>query len=357
MEDRNQPFSRAVLFFFTFACVGISVWFLHSYASLFSSFFLAAMVVMTASPIGFWLEKHGAPRWLALLIAVLAALGATFIFAAVIGIAALRMLQIVPQFIDSFEQAQGGSGPILSYLGLTVQEIQALIPPAAVANMITGVLNSVRNSISMVGLVMLIVIFMVIEAFLVPAKFKNQDEFDESSAEIATGFTNNIRQYVSITSLLGLIGGAVLTLILYWLGIPFPGTWGVLYFIMNFVPMVGFWIAVIPPMMLAGMGGDTTAALVVLGSYMIISTIINQVVKPSIMRSGLDLSPFWSIMSLIVWSAILGPVGFIVGVPLTIALKELLFETDPQSHWIASFMGGGFNVVDEITVANEAPAE
>lgn len=125
------------------------------------------------------------------------------------------------------------------------------------------------------------------------------------------------------------------------LNIPFPALWGVLYLILNFVPMIGFWIAVIPPMLLAWQSGGATAALIVLGSYMIVSTIINQGVKPAVMRGGLDLSPFWSIMSLIIWSTILGPAGFIVGVPLTIALKELVFATDRQTRWVADLLGAG----------------
>ncbi len=193
----------------------------------------------------------------------------------------------------------------------------------------------------MFGLVILIVIFMVIEAFLMPLKFKNKPDIGALSPDIAIGFTANIRQYVGITSLLGLIGGFVLAIVLMLLNIPFPALWGVLYLILNFVPMIGFWIAVIPPMLLAWQSGGATAALIVLGSYMIVSTIINQGVKPAVMRGGLDLSPFWSIMSLIIWSAILGPAGFIVGVPLTIALKELVFATDRQTRWVADLLGAG----------------
>ena len=329
------------MFFITFAAVGVGVWFLHSYAYLFNSFFLAAMIVMSASPIGFWLAKHGAPRWLALLLSVLAALSATFLIAGVLALASVRMLQTIPVLVESFAAAEDGMLPILGRFGITAQDLDALISPVAVGRVATDVIRMTIESISMFGLVILIVIFMVIEAFLMPLKFKNKPDIGALSPDIAIGFTANIRQYVGITSLLGLIGGFVLAIVLMLLNIPFPALWGVLYLILNFVPMIGFWIAVIPPMLLAWQSGGATAALIVLGSYMIVSTIINQGVKPAVMRGGLDLSPFWSIMSLIIWSTILGPAGFIVGVPLTIALKELVFATDRQTRWVADLLGAG----------------
>ena len=324
MERRTLPLPRSVLFFLTFACIGISVWFLNAYASLFNSVFLAMMIVMTASPIGFWLQDHGFPKWLALTLSVLAALAVTLLIAFVLAVSAVRILDIIPQFVDNMAVAQGEAGPILQRIGLTVEDLQTMIPPNAVGAAAVNVIRMIMSSVSMFSLVILIVIFMVIEAFVAPLKFNRQEYFVVLPPEVASGFSRNIRQYVGITTLLGVVGGAILGVVLSLLDIPFAVLWGVLYFVLNFVPMVGFWLAVIPPLLLAGMDGGIAAALLVLVAYMIVSTIINQGIKPAVMRGGLDLSPFWSIMSLIIWSTILGPIGLIVGVPLTIALKELV---------------------------------
>jgi predicted PurR-regulated permease PerM len=341
MERSELPIPRTIFFFITFAAVGIGVWFLHSYASLFNSFFLAIMIVMTASPMGFWLRNHGAPDWLALLLSVLVALAATVFIALVIAIASLRVLQMVPAVVADLSDAEQQAAPFLGRFGITLGDLQTLVPPAAVGRVAAHVIQLTLSSVSMFGLVILIVVFMVIEAFLVPLKLSNSPRLASVSPDIAIHFTLNIRQYVGITSLLGLIGGIVLGIVLMLLHIPFAFLWGVLYLVLNFVPMVGFWFAVIPPMLLAAQTGGAGDAVIVLGAYMIVSTIINQAVKPAVMRGGLDLSPFWSIMSLIVWSTILGPVGLIIGVPLTIALKELVFSTDKQAYWVADLLGAG----------------
>jgi AI-2 transport protein TqsA len=358
MPQESTALPRTVLFFITFAAIGIAVWFLNAYAALFNSFFLAVMIVMTASPIGFWLRNHGVPNWLALLLSVMAALTATALIAGVLAIAVVRMLDIVPDFVASLGGAEDQVAPVLNRLGLTVEDLRTMVSPESVQRVVIRVLQMTLESISMFGLVILIVVFMVIEAFLMPLKLRYSPDFSVMSTDVALGFTLNIRQYIGITTLLGLIGGAILAVVLYFMGVPFAFLWGVLYLVMNYVPMVGFWIALIPPLLLAGQSGGLTAAFIVLGAYMIVSTIINQGVKPAVMRGGLDLSPFWSIMSLIVWSTILGPLGLIVGVPLTIALKELVLATDPQARWAADLLGAGLPPAveaPEVEVAKQSP--
>lgn len=339
---RDMPLlPRTVVFFVTFAAVGISVWFLNAYAEIFNSFFLAIMIVMTASPVGFWLQRRSVPRWLALLLSVLAALTATILVAVVLAASLVRVLDIIPEFVDSLEAAEARLLPLLDQLGITPEDLRNLASPEAIGRLAVRLIRMTLQSVSMFGLVILIVVFMVIEAFLMPLKLENRPYISEMSPEVAIHFTANIRQYVGITTLLGLIGGAVLAGILYLLQIPFALLWGVLYLVLNFVPMVGFWFALIPPLLLAITVGNPASAVLVLVAYMVVSSIINQGVKPAIMGGGLDLSPFWSIMSLIIWSAILGPLGLIVGVPLTIALKELVFSTDEQARWVADLLGAG----------------
>ena len=184
MERINEVLPRTVLFFFTFACVGIGVWFLNSYASLFNAFFLAVMIVMTASPMGFWLQNHGAPRWLALTLSVLAALSATLLIAGVIAMAAVQVLNIIPLFVNALEESEAGAGPILSRFGLTLEDLQTLVPPEAVGRIATDIIHLTLESVSMFGLVILIVVFMVVEAFIVPVKFKNQQDSGQLSAEM-----------------------------------------------------------------------------------------------------------------------------------------------------------------------------
>ena len=161
------------------------------------------------------------------------------------------------------------------------------------------------------------------------------------------GFTDNMRQYVGITSLLGLGGGIVATIALSFIGIEFAALWGVLYFVMNFVPMVGFWIAMLPPLLLALANLGFGPALLVFLVYALMSFIINQGLRPAMLKDGVDLSPLWSILSLVVWSTILGAPGLIIGIPLTIAIKVLILENDDENRWVSEMLSSGVRKTDE----------
>jgi predicted PurR-regulated permease PerM len=185
---------------------------------------------------------------------------------------------------------------------------------------------------------LLILVFMVIEALTFPEKIHRQVNAGNPRFERIFGYTKNIREYLGITSLLGIIGGAIASVSLAFIGVEFAVLWGVLYFVMNFVPMVGFWIAMLPPLLIALTTLGFMPALAVFLIYAVMSFLINQAIKPAMMRGGLDLSPLWSILSMVVWSTILGAPGLIIGIPLTIAIKVLVLESDPESRWIAEMI-------------------
>ena len=353
MQDARQLVPRTILFFVVFASIGICVWFLNLYAALFNSFLLAMMIVMTASPMGFWLRDHGLPRWLSLMLSVVVALTATLLIAGVLIVTAIRLLDAVPMVVQGLAEMENDTGRLLSQFGVSVTELQQVVPPEAAARTATNILQLLVESVSMFGLVILIVVFMIIEAFLLPEKIENKDRLEMLPTAIAVDYVERVRQYVGITSLLGMAGGAILSFVLHRLGVPFPAHWGILYFVLSFVPVLGFWIAVLPPMLVAGQAGGASLALLVLVAYLIVATIANQGIKPAVMREGLDLSPFWSIASIIIWSTILGPVGLIVGVPLTVALKVLILEPDPSTRWIADLLGAGIQVADNAPPTQE----
>jgi predicted PurR-regulated permease PerM len=122
------------------------------------------------------------------------------------------------------------------------------------------------------------------------------------------------------------------------LGVSFPILWGVLAFLMSYIPTLGFWLAAIPPSLLALLeSGPTTAALVFLG-IVLINGFAGNIVMPKFMGEGVNLSPFMVIFSVIFWAGVLGPLGAILGVPMTLMFKQLVLEADDQNRWIARLM-------------------
>ena len=277
---------------------------------------------------------------MALGIGLVVTLSITLFIAFVVALSIFRMLQVLPSFTTLLEQALTWLDQRIGGNGIQVDDLIQQIDPVALSPVCWQTCcRRVLSSISLFSLVLLIIVFMLVEIFVLPQKIDWQIAQGNRQLATAYRFTHNIRQYVSITSLLGLAGGAVLSILLIFLGVEFAVMWGILFFVMNFVPMVGFWVAMIPPVLLALVQSGPTDAIVIFLAYVIVNFLVNQVFKPALMRGGLDLSPLWSIMSLVIWSAILGPLGFILGVPLTIALKELVLENDEDAHWVADILG------------------
>jgi predicted PurR-regulated permease PerM len=333
-------FSSTLRFFIGFASIGLSIFFLHNAAYYFNSFFLALLIVLATSPVMYWLKAKNFPAWLALIVGLAVAIFSVTAIALIVAMSITRTLALLPSYATQLHQAETWLKEFFGNYGINSSDILNLVDTNQLVALAQNFLSTVLDGVSLLFLTILIVVFMLIEAFIFPDKIDRQLNLGNPRFLTIYQFTNNIRQYVRITTVVGLVGGGVIAIVLYFFGIEFPVMWGALYFVMNYVPLVGFWIALLPVALLAWLQlGPLTAVLIIL-IYMILSSLINQVVKPAFMRQGLDLSPLWSIMSLIIWSAILGAPGLIVGVPLTIATKELLLETDEDNRWVAELISG-----------------
>ncbi len=135
-----------------------------------------------------------------------------------------------------------------------------------------------------------------------------------------------MRKYLGIVSLIGLIVGVCNTILLLVLGVDFPILWGVLSFLLNFVPSFGFIISLAPPALLALLQFGWSKALIVVIGFFLINSFTDNVIKPRFMQKGLEVSFLLIVLSLVIWTWALGPMGAILGVPLTMVLSRMYRE-------------------------------
>ena len=151
-------------------------------------------------------------------------------------------------------------------------------------------------------------------------------------------FAKDLRSYVAITTLVGLVVGVIDTIFFIIMGIPLPLLWGLLSFLLSYIPVIGFWLAAIPPTIIAWLEYGLPTAVVVFLGIVIINAFFDEFVLPRYYGKGLDLSPVMVVISLPLWSAVLGSVGAILSVPITMIFKELMLEADEQNAWLARLM-------------------
>jgi predicted PurR-regulated permease PerM len=148
--------------------------------------------------------------------------------------------------------------------------------------------------------------------------------------------------------ILGAAVGAANTVFFYVTGVPMPLLWGVLSGILNFIPFIGFWFGLIPPALLTLLAYGPAHMLVVVAVYILINPTVQNVIQPELAVSRLNLTPLMNLLSCTFWPIVLGPVGAIIGVPLTMSIRTLLLDVDPTTRWLADMMC--------TTIPNPAPA-
>jgi predicted PurR-regulated permease PerM len=252
-----------------------------------------------------------------------------------------QLAEAVPEYVAQLDVAKDSLESWIVNLGIDPAPFRTfldLTDPQRLISLAADFLVGLVGAISDVVLVVLIIAFLLVESFSLPARMQKLVPFGAERWERAVKFGQDTRRYVVITTYVGAVtgfGNAVLLLIL---GVDFAILWGVVAFLLSYVPVIGFWLALIPPFILALLEFGLPAALIVLAGFVLINGSAENIVKPKLMGEGLDLAPSVVFLSLIFWTAILGPLGAILALPMTMAVKQLLLQADEQNRWLAALI-------------------
>ncbi len=199
-------------------------------------------------------------------------------------------------------------------------------------------LNAVRDIMTNTLLITFTVIFILLEASSFPTKITAA--FGESARSLtgARQFLDDLGRYLGIKTLVSIVTGLLVWLLTWGLGLDFPRLWGMLAFLLNYIPTLGSIIAAVPAVLLAlvqlGVGEATATAV----GFMAINIAFGNFIEPRLMGYGVGISPLIVFVGLIFWGWVFGPVGMLLSVPLSMTLK-LALESDDRTRWIAIFIG------------------
>jgi predicted PurR-regulated permease PerM len=138
-------------------------------------------------------------------------------------------------------------------------------------------------------------------------------------------FSQTLRGYVGVRAALGLVAAVLDYIVLLLLGVDHALLWGVLSFLLSFVPNIGFTLSLVPPTILALLEGGWVRALIVFVAYQVINTGIDNVIGPRFVGKQMQISALLSFLSVVFWTWVLGPTGAILSVPLTVLVRDLAF--------------------------------
>ena len=208
-------------------------------------------------------------------------------------------------------------------------------------NVIRYVLGGVVSLIGSAVLILVYAIFLLIEVSGFPAKLNAAFKPSEPAYQYISTVTTNLRNFLVAQTQVSLVTGASVTVALWILGVEFALLWGLVAFLMNFIPYIGSILAAIPAVIVAFIQyGPSMTVVWVIVAYLAVNVIVNYTIYPRLMSQGVDLSMFIVLAGMVFWGWVLGPIGLILSVPISAVIKISL-ESYPSSRWLAVMLGSG----------------
>ena len=322
-------------------------------APLLVSLLLALFIaILIASPYA-WLQEKGVPRALALLGVLLMFSGVVFLVGSLIGSSAQEFSARFPAYQSSLREMTGGLLDWLAQHGFGVFDnlVAGYFDPGKVMGLAASVFSGMQSLLANSFLIMITVVFILLEAPTIPDKWRaahaylNNRNADDSLLRFRAA-AHNVNRYMAIKTITSLLTGILIALLLWLIGVDYPLLWGVMAFLLNFIPNIGSIIAAIPVVLLAlvqlGIGACAMTTL----AYLLVNVAIGSALEPRVMGKGLGLSTLVVFISLILWGWVLGPVGMLLSVPLTIAMKIAL-DSNQNTRWMAIMLGPRIDSEDE----------
>ncbi|MDQ6611591.1 MAG: AI-2E family transporter [Gemmatimonadota bacterium] len=319
------------------ACAVVIISGLKAAAPVANPLLLALLIVPMIVPVQQWLIRRGVNRSVATaltVVVVIIGLVAVILF---VGTSVAEMARRLPTYAPKLNVLRDSLFAQLEARGVDTSGFSFEYAPDP-----QRLLGFASQTVRLLGKALSDALFVVLLlAFALPLLVRNESANeklrDRERAVSMEEHFSDVRKYVRITGICGLINGAIALILLLYLHIDFAITWAVLFVLMNFVPAVGFVFALVPPLLLALVEYGWTTAIVVAIFYSVLNFIVDSVLKPRFMAEGLDLSPLVVIVALVFWSWVLGPIGAIVAVPITMVLRKFALQyAAGDSHIIVS---------------------
>jgi predicted PurR-regulated permease PerM len=327
-------------------------------SALLVPFLLAVFIsILIAAPYD-WLQCKGLPAGIALLLVLGVLVVVMVLVGSLIGSSVEDFTGTFPVYETRLKEISNGFVAWLAGFGIHISSelLSDYADPGKAMKMAANVLGSLGNMLTNSFLILVTVVFIMLEAASFPAKWRAGHDNADASLQRFSATAKTINQYMGIKMLTSLATGLAVVTLLGLVGVDYAVLWGVLAFLLNFIPNIGSIIAAIPAVLLALVQLGMAAALAVAGGYLVINVVIGTFLEPRFMGKGLGLSVLVVFLSLVIWGWVLGPVGMLLSVPLTIAIKIAL-EGQEETRWMAIMLGPKVESVQHATTSEPLDKE
>ncbi|RMF76561.1 MAG: AI-2E family transporter [Acidobacteria bacterium] len=299
---------------------------------LVASLFLAVL----ALPLLAFFRRLGCAGPLAVALTMLAVIAVIAGALVLVGGSFTQFTNALPRYQRGLEQLFTEALEWLEAHGIEAEHVVSrdVIRPGAVLDMIGTTLRRVAVLLSNLTVVLVTTLFLLAEASYFPEKLAAALGPGSRAMQRVEKIRAEVQRYLAIKTLISAATGVLAGLWCAMLGVDFPLLWGLLAFLLNYIPTLGSILAGIPPILLALVQFGPGRALLVLAGYLAINVLLGNLIEPALMGRRLGLSALVVFFSLVFWGWVWGPLGMLLSVPLTMIVKIMLENTE-EFRWIA----------------------
>lgn len=357
-DDASEPQGRGMPRFVAvtlgLASVTLILLFVREIQDIVAPIFLGLNLMIVVYPVQRFLARF-IHRYLAATVALL------LVFAVLVGFvwscvwALIELASALPSYnkeflalwttVTDFAAQQGVDSAMLT------KQISD-IKPNDVMSLLLPVVTNVSSIASLLTTLLIATFFLAMDGASFGNRLKLLRVVQPRALAVVTDFSTGVRRYWLVTTIFGLIVAAADVAALAIIGVPLIWVWGVLSFITNYIPNIGFVIGLVPPALLALLDGGPTPAIAVVITYTLLNFVIQVIIQPKFTGESVGVTPTVSFLSLLFWVFILGPLGALLALPATLLVKAFLVDSDPNARWLNIFIASS---ADTALPDNEQP--
>lgn len=313
---------------------------LREAAAIVIPILLALFIAFVSSPMVFRLTRWKLPYSVSVGVVLVGELGVLVTLGTIVGQSGARFREHLPGYRERLIELYGETSHWLVEHRVPVasERMSEVLDPDAVMGVIGGTVARMGSLLTSTLLVVFVLAFTLLDASRLWRKIESR--FAQTAGEHVLGrISSEVNRYLGVKTVTSGATGIAVGMWVGVMGVDFPVLWGLLGFLLNYVPTIGSLLAAIPPVLIALLMLGPWPAVAVAVGYLVVNLLIGNIIEPRVMGGALGLSPVVVFLSMVVWGWVLGPVGALLSVPLTMIFKIVLQHTDEWA-WLADLMSG-----------------
>jgi AI-2 transport protein TqsA len=317
---------------------------MRQFANILGPVFMALVLSIAVHPIRRLAERYRLPALVGMLLSLLAVYGIVFGLFAILVIGGIQFATLLQDYGPQFQAFLQDAARVLESVGISQAQIQDFVnelSPSKLVGVAGSLLGGLAGVLSNIFFLIVLLFFTVADAGDFASKLKRLPVSGERLADSFDRFARGSRQYLVVATIFGAIVAFCDVIALLILDIRYAWLWGLLAFITNYIPNIGFIIGLVPPTIVALLEKDFVTAIIVVIVYCVLNFVIQTIIQPRVVGVTVGLSSTLSFLSLIVWATILGASGAFLAIPLSLLVKAVFIDSDPDHDWLKPLLSSG----------------